>query len=85
MKRSATSSSELVSALTALGWEFPFERELSLRPLIAFWEETVATERSIRGRLARDLDAEVRPGRPSCRAPSTTSRCSRVTASSSTP
>ena len=60
MKRSGTSSSELVSALTALGWEFPFERELSLRPLIAFWEETIAPESSIRGRLARDLQDEVR-------------------------
>ena len=60
MNGSGTSSSELLSALTSLGWEFPFERELSLRPLIAFWEETIAPENSIRGRLARDLQDEVR-------------------------
>jgi hypothetical protein len=57
---SSTSSSELLSALTSLGWAFPFERELSLRPLIAFWGETIAPEKSIRGRLARDLQEEVR-------------------------
>ena len=57
---SDTSSSELLSALTSLGWAFPFERELSLRPLIAFWDETIAPEKSIRGRLARDLQEEVR-------------------------
>ena len=60
MNGSGTSSSELLSALTSLGWAFPFERELSLRPLIAFWEETIAPEKSIRGRLARDLQEEVR-------------------------
>ena len=54
MNGSGTSSSELLSALTSLGWAFPFERELSLRPLIAFWEETIAPEKSLRGRLARD-------------------------------
>ena len=60
MNGSGTSSTELLSALTSLGWAFPFERELSLRPLIAFWEETVAPEKSLRGRLARDLQDEVR-------------------------
>jgi GAF domain-containing protein len=60
MNGSGTSSSELLSALTSLGWAFPFERELSLRPLIAFWEETIAPEKSLRGRLARDLQDEVR-------------------------
>jgi len=65
---SGTSSSELVAALTALGWEFPFDRELSLRPLIAFWQETIAPERSIRGRLARDLQEEVR-GAPELSSP----------------
>ena len=60
MNGSGTSSTELLSALTSLGWAFPFERELSLRPLIAFWEETIAPEKSLRGRLARDLQDEVR-------------------------
>ncbi len=53
-------SSEFPSMLTGLGWEFPFERELSLRPLIRFWEESVAPEDSLRGRLARELQNEVR-------------------------
>ena len=60
MDTSTKSTSELIAALTALGWEFPFPRELSLGPLIKFWNDTLANEDSIRGRLARELDAEVR-------------------------
>ncbi len=59
MNEPQESASELISALTALGWEFPFERELSLGPLIKFWDEAIATEDSIRGRLARTLTDEV--------------------------
>ena len=59
MKEPHESASDLISALTALGWEFPFERELSLGPLIKFWDEAIATEDSIRGRLARTLTDEV--------------------------
>jgi hypothetical protein len=53
------STAEMLTALTALGWEFPFERELSLSPLIRFWDETIGREPSIRGRLARTLADEV--------------------------
>jgi hypothetical protein len=54
--------------LTGLGWEFPFERELSLAALIRFWEETIAREESLRGRLGRavqsDLEQAVELTRP---------------------
>jgi len=53
-------SSELPSMLSGLGWEFPFERELSLGPLIRFWEKTIAPEDSLRGKFARALQSEVR-------------------------
>ena len=60
MDDSRRSTSEVLRALTALGWEFPFERELSLAPLIQFWDETLGREASIRGRLARTLADEAR-------------------------
>jgi len=55
-----TSASELSKMLTGLGWEFPFERELSLGPLIRFWDETIATSDSLRGKLARAIQDELR-------------------------
>jgi hypothetical protein len=39
--------------------EFPFECELSLRPLIEFWERGIADEASLRGRVGRVLRAEL--------------------------
>src|SRR5262245_31756369 len=54
------SPSEPPSMLTGLGWEFPFERELSLAALIRFWEETIAREDSLRGRMGRALQEELR-------------------------
>jgi len=41
-----TAGRNFLRADGSLGWAFPFERELSLRPLIAFWEETIAPEKS---------------------------------------
>ncbi len=49
-----------VHAGLGLEREFPFESELSLRPLITYWEESIAREDSVRARLARALLAEVR-------------------------
>ncbi len=55
------------SALTELGLatapspgEFPFECELSLAPLIAFWEEVTAREGSGKGVLGQALQARLR-------------------------
>jgi GAF domain-containing protein len=39
--------------------EFPFECELSLRPLIEFWERGIADQDSLRGRVGRLLRAEL--------------------------
>jgi hypothetical protein len=46
--------------LSALGWEFPFARELSLGPLIRFWDQVVAPEDSLRGQFVRALQGAVR-------------------------
>jgi len=48
------------TVLAHLAQEFPFECELSLQPLIAFWEKEIATEDSVRGRVGRLLQSEVR-------------------------
>jgi hypothetical protein len=47
------------SVLNELNRDFPFAVELSLAPLIKFWNETIAAEDSLRGRLARELCREV--------------------------
>ncbi len=48
-----------LAAAPSLG-EFPFECELSLAPLIAFWEEVMAREGSSKGILGRALQAQLR-------------------------
>jgi len=48
--------------------EFPFEVELSLAPLIRFWEGRIAGEDSLRGRLGHLLQTELR-GAPELSAP----------------
>jgi hypothetical protein len=48
------------SAPAHLAREFPFECELSLRPLISYWEKKIAPEDSLRGRVGRMIQAEVR-------------------------
>src|SRR5215468_7419516 len=60
MNAATVTTSELTSMLSALGWEFPFERILSLAPLIRFWEDEIAPENSLLGRLAQGLQREVR-------------------------
>ncbi len=51
----ASSSPELHVTLAALTRDFPFNVELSLAPLIRFWEEEIASRDSLRGRLGRTL------------------------------
>jgi hypothetical protein len=49
-----------ISEISAEGFrEFPFEVELSLAPLIKFWEEVVAREDSVRGEFGRVLQKEL--------------------------
>ncbi|MBI3108802.1 MAG: hypothetical protein HYY95_25070, partial [Candidatus Rokubacteria bacterium] len=38
------SSLDLAAMIEQLGQEFPFEVELSLGPLIRFWDEVIASE-----------------------------------------
>ncbi len=50
----------LQPSLADLAKEFPFECELSLQPLISFWDRQGAREDSLVGRLARVLQRELR-------------------------
>src|SRR5438094_537015 len=58
MTANHTSQSELPTMLGGLGWEFPFQRELSLGPLIRFWDEATAGD-SLRGKLARVIKRQL--------------------------
>jgi hypothetical protein len=51
-------ASDLQSTVAELAREFPFDCELTLRPLIEYWMEA-AHEDSLRGRLGRVLQAEL--------------------------
>src|SRR5262249_37618235 len=53
-------SLDVPSMLSGLGWEFPFARELSLAPLIRFWDKVVAPADSLRGMFVRTLQTAVR-------------------------
>ena len=68
MTAPAPSRSDLDAALAEMAREFPFEVELSLAPLIRFWEGRIAGEDSLRGRLGRLLQTELR-GAPELSAP----------------
>jgi hypothetical protein len=54
------SSVDPAAVLEHLGRAFPFEVELSLGPLIRFWDEVIGSGDSLRGRLARGLEGEWR-------------------------
>src|SRR5262245_31163683 len=57
----SSSSSDLATKLTELGREFPFDVELSLAPLIKFWEREIAADpQSLRGTLGRTIQAALR-------------------------
>ena len=56
----APSVPDLHIQLGELAREFPFQVELSLAPLIKFWEKEIASQDSIRGRLGRSIEAELR-------------------------
>ncbi|PYO57383.1 MAG: GAF domain-containing protein [Candidatus Rokuibacteriota bacterium] len=60
MSSPLVSASDLQSSLMELAKEFPFECELSLQPLISFWEQMGAREDSLLGRLAGVLERELR-------------------------
>jgi len=60
MSSPLVSASDLQSSLMELVKEFPFECELSLQPLISFWEQMGAREDSLLGRLAGVLERELR-------------------------
>jgi hypothetical protein len=60
MSASATPSSALQDMPADLVREFPFAVELSLAPLIRFWDEVVAREDSVRGKFGRLLQTELR-------------------------
>jgi len=60
MSESAVFHPDMASMLTGLGWEFPFERQLSLAALIRFWEEAIASQDSLAGRLGRTVLDELR-------------------------
>jgi hypothetical protein len=55
----ALAPSSLRSMRGEVGWEFPFEVELSLAPLIRFWEQDVAREHTLRGSFAQVLAREL--------------------------
>jgi hypothetical protein len=56
----APSVPDLHIQLGELAREFPFHVELSLAPLIKFWEDEIASRDSLRGRLGRSIEAELR-------------------------
>ena len=56
----ASSSPDLAVRLAELTRDFPFDVELSLAPLIKFWEREIAGRGSLRGKLGRTLQAAVR-------------------------
>ncbi len=60
MNTSTVRSSDLQSAITSSAAAFPFSSELSLAPLINFWTKGVGPEQSVRGALARMVEAELR-------------------------
>src|SRR5262249_51435698 len=60
MASSLTLHSDLQPMLAELAREFPFEAELSLAPLVRFWDEVIAHEDTVRGRLGPLLQTELR-------------------------
>src|SRR5215468_6673281 len=57
MSNDVGSISDLQARLAELGREFPFEIELTLVPLIKFWEREIANPHSLRGTLGRTIQA----------------------------
>jgi len=60
MSSPLVSLSDLQSTPSDLAKDFPFECELSLQPLISFWEQMGAREDSLLGRLARVVERDLR-------------------------
>src|SRR5262245_13191341 len=60
MAGSLTVLQDLSPMLAELAREFPFQVELSLGPLVKFWEEEIAREDSVRGKLGRLVQEELR-------------------------
>ncbi|HEX9418756.1 MAG TPA: hypothetical protein VGA81_06870, partial [Methylomirabilota bacterium] len=60
MSSPLVSLSDIQSTPSDLAKDFPFECELSLQPLISFWEQMGAREDSLLGRLARVLERDLR-------------------------
>ncbi len=56
----ALSAPDLRVTLAELARDFPFTVELSLAPLIKFWERDIASQDSLTGRLGRTLEPELR-------------------------
>ncbi len=60
MQQLSTSSSNAHFALHADTGEFPFAIELSLAPLIAFWQQTMPTDHPIKGDFATRVQDAIR-------------------------
>jgi hypothetical protein len=60
MSNPLASSSNLTAKLAELTREFPFDAELSLAPLIRFWEREIGGPHSLRGKLGRTIQAALR-------------------------